>query len=104
MMSAVGRHEAVLTDRDIAEVNDYANSDHFNELERSVLQLAAEMTDTPVRIDEDNFARLKENFSSKQIVELCASISWENQRARLDHALGIESGGFYKEPSAAVTA
>ena len=96
MMSAVGSNDDVLTREDIVAIHDFEASDHFSELEKAVLRYATEMSSTPVRIDDDNFAILKENFSEKQLVELTANIAWENHRARFDHAFGIGSGGFYK--------
>lgn len=40
------------------------------------------------------FAALRTHFDEAQVVELTAAISWENYRARFDHALGIEAPGF----------
>jgi hypothetical protein len=34
------------------------------------------------------------------MIELTATIAWENYRARFDHALGIESQGFSEEGAA----
>jgi alkylhydroperoxidase family enzyme len=45
-------------------------------------------------VDEDLFSALKKEFSEAQLVELTVAITWENQRARFDHAFGIESEGF----------
>ena len=93
----MGRRASELTLTDIQKVPEYADGDHFNELEKAVLQYAAEMTETPVRMAEDNFEFLKSNFSPKQIVELTSSIAWENWRARYNHALGIESADFQSD-------
>ncbi len=54
------------------------------------------MTQTPVNVSEDLFAKLKICFTEPQLVELTATIAWENYRARFDHAFGIESEGFSK--------
>lgn len=96
-MSAVGRRSDVLSEVDLREVDDFANSQHFNKLEKAVLQYSSEVTNTPVRVDDANFATLKEHFSEKQLVELTTTIVWENVRARFDHAFGIESAGFHSE-------
>ena len=52
------------------------------------------MTRIPVEVPDALFARLRERFTEKQLVELTSAIAWENYRARYDHALGIESENF----------
>jgi alkylhydroperoxidase family enzyme len=52
------------------------------------------MTSAPVEVSNALFARLHEKFSEAQLVELTASIAWENYRARFDHAFGIEAENF----------
>src|SRR5207237_9421004 len=43
---------------------------------------------------ETLFAELHRQLNDEQMVELTATIAWENYRARFDHALGIEAQGF----------
>ena len=52
------------------------------------------MTRTPATVSDELYASLRNHFSERQLVELSSTISWENYRARFDHAFGIESGGF----------
>jgi len=52
------------------------------------------MTQTPVEVSESMFAKLREHFAEAQLVELTATIAWENYRARFDHAFGVEAEGF----------
>jgi alkylhydroperoxidase family enzyme len=52
------------------------------------------MTQTPVEVADALFAKLRENFTDAQLVELTATIAWENYRARFDHAFGVEAEGF----------
>lgn len=54
------------------------------------------MTQTPVEVNDALFAKLREKFTEAQMVELTASLAWENYRARFDHAFGIEAEGFTK--------
>ncbi|HYL84361.1 MAG TPA: hypothetical protein VE263_09010 [Candidatus Angelobacter sp.] len=75
---------------------EYAHSALFSETERIVLEYADEMTQTPVEVPEALFAKLHEKFSDAQIVELTATLAWENYRARFDHAFGVEAEGFAK--------
>lgn len=73
---------------------DYANSPLFSDLEKTVLQYADAMTHTPVEVPDALFERLREKFGEAEMVELTATIAWENYRARFDHAFGIEAEGF----------
>lgn len=72
----------------------YARSALFSDLEKAVLEYADAMTHTPVEVPDALFQRLREQFSEAQMVELTATIAWENYRARFDHAFGIEAEGF----------
>jgi len=66
----------------------------FSETERLVLEYADGMTRTPVEVKDELFTKLREKFNDAQLVELTASLAWENYRARFDHALGVEAEGF----------
>jgi len=59
-----------------------------------VLEYADAMTQTPVEVPEGLFSKLRGSFANEQLVELTATLAWENYRARFDHAFGIESEGF----------
>jgi alkylhydroperoxidase family enzyme len=72
----------------------YADSDAFSDVEKTVLEYAEAMTRTPVEVSAELFARLRAALSEEQIVELSAEIAWENWRARFNHALGVESQDF----------
>lgn len=73
---------------------EYATSPLFSDLEKTVLQYADAMTHTPVEVPDPLFQRLRETFSEAEMVELTATVAWENYRARFDHAFGIEAEGF----------
>ena len=83
-------------------LQDYRNSGLFSETEKLVLEYADAMTATPVEVAEALFARLREKFSNAQLVELTATLAWENYRARFDHAFGVEAEGFAKGSYCAV--
>lgn len=57
------------------------------------------MTATPAKVTPDLRERLKQRFSTPQLVELGAAIAWENYRARSNRVFGFESEGFYKPAS-----
>jgi alkylhydroperoxidase family enzyme len=75
---------------------EYRQSPLFSETERLVLEYADAMTRTPVEVPEALFARLRAKFTETQMVELTATLAWENYRARFDHAFGVEAEGFTK--------
>ena len=72
----------------------YRTSALFSETEKLVLEYADAMTQTPVEVADGLFAKLREKFSEAQLVELTATLAWENYRARFDHAFGVEAEGF----------
>ncbi len=72
----------------------YRTSPVFSETEKLVLEYVDAMTETPVEVSEALFAKLRGNFTEAQLVELTATIAWENFRARFDHAFGVEAEGF----------
>jgi alkylhydroperoxidase family enzyme len=72
----------------------YKSSALFSETERLVLEYADAMTQTPVEVPDALFAKLRENFTDAQLVELTTTLAWENYRARFDHAFGVEAEGF----------
>ena len=59
-----------------------------------MLEYADAMTQTPVEVPETLFAKLREKFTEAQMVELTATLAWENYRARFDHAFGVDAEGF----------
>jgi alkylhydroperoxidase family enzyme len=77
-------------------LEEYATSPLFSETEKLVLEYADGMTQTPVEVSDALFAKLREKLTDAQLVELTATLAWENYRARFDHAFGIEAEGFTK--------
>ena len=63
-------------------------------MERLVLEYADLMTQTPVEVPDAFFENLRAQFNPAQLVELTATIAWENYRARFNHAFGAESENF----------
>jgi 4-carboxymuconolactone decarboxylase len=78
----------------IEALPDYRSSALFSGTEKLVLEYADAMTQTPVELPEMLFAKLGEQFSETQLVELTATLAWGNYRARFDHAFGVEAEGF----------
>ncbi len=83
-----------LTEDQILDVLHYENSTAYSAEERLVLRLAEKMTQSPAATGAPLHAELSAHFTHRQLVELAATIAWENYRARFNHALGIQSAGF----------
>jgi alkylhydroperoxidase family enzyme len=67
----------------------------FNDTERLVIELADAMTDTPANVSDDLYARLRNQFSQEQLVQLGAQIAFENYRARWNRIFDVESDNLY---------
>jgi alkylhydroperoxidase family enzyme len=90
----VGR-KAGLTDEKLKNVlgNDLSI---FNEIERLVIELADAMVTAPSNISDDLYARLRQQFSEEQLMQLSAQIAFENYRARWNRVFDVESDHIYK--------
>jgi len=66
----------------------------FSALERLVIDYAEAMTKTPAEVTDELFSALQQHFNEAQLVELTASIAWENWRARFNWAFDIGAAGF----------
>jgi alkylhydroperoxidase family enzyme len=84
-----------IAEADIFELQNFRNSPRFSASEKTALEYAEEMCQTPVAVSDELFARLREHFEDDQIVELTASIAYENYRARFYHALEIGSDDLF---------
>ena len=73
---------------------DYRTSELFSVTEKQILEFADHMTQTPAEIPHALFENLRQQFNAAQLVELTATIAWENYRARFNHAFGAESENF----------
>jgi AhpD family alkylhydroperoxidase len=78
----------------LRELSMWRESDQFDALERLVIEYAEAMTRTPVEVPDELFARLREHFDERQIVELTMVVALENLYSRFNWSLGIEGEGF----------
>jgi alkylhydroperoxidase family enzyme len=72
----------------------YRDSGEFSELECLVLDYATAMSRTPTTVGDELFARLREHFDERQLVELTNVIALENMRARFNSAFDMTPAGF----------
>lgn len=83
-----------VTEEQIRDLPRYRESPAFSEEERLVIELAVEMAETPVEIPPDLSERLRRRFDEAQLIELAATIAWENHRARFNRVFGVRPAGF----------
>lgn len=68
----------------------------FNDTERLVIELADALTDTPSNVSDDLYARLRNQFSEEQLMQLGGHIAFENYRARWNRIFDVESDNLYQ--------
>lgn len=78
----------------IEELGDWRISTLFNDEEKIVLEYTEAITITEKRVNDDLFNHLKRFFSDDQIIELTATIAFQNMSAKFNTALDVPSQGF----------
>jgi alkylhydroperoxidase family enzyme len=91
--SAVGRASGI-TEAQLMDIPRFEESDAFDEREKLVLRMTVALTKTPVEASDELFASLRRHFDDAQLVELSATIAWENFRARFNRGFAIAPQGF----------
>ena len=85
-----------ISDGKINALPNYSTSDLYSEVERTTLEFADAMTITGRDVDEQLFARLRSFYDDDTIVELTATIAWENASSKFNRALRVPSQQFWK--------
>jgi AhpD family alkylhydroperoxidase len=83
-----------LTEAKIRDVAGWRDSDAYTDLEKMVLGYAEAMTETPPTVTDEQVAALRRHLDDAQLVELTTMVAVENQRSRINAALGLRSQGF----------
>lgn len=83
-----------LGDEQLLALHEAHDSGLFGEDELLVIDLAVGMTRTPGEVSDELMERVRERFGIKGTLELVHMIAWENNRARVNVALGIGAEGF----------
>ena len=85
-----------VSDDKINALADYANSDLYSEAECLALEFADAMTITGRDVSDELFARLRGFFDEDALVELTATIAWENASSKFNRALRVPSQQLWK--------
>jgi alkylhydroperoxidase family enzyme len=86
-----------VADEKILALNDYSTSPLYDEKERAALEYADCITITDREVDDELFDRLRGFFDEDALVELTATIAWENSSSKLNRALRVPSQGLWKD-------
>ena len=81
------------SDEELLALPRYRQSDLFTEREKLALDYTVAVMRTPVDVDDELFARMKEHFTDQQLVEITALLTVVNLD-RFNAAFAIGSAGF----------
>ena len=87
-------HNEGLDTEKVRQVPRWRESDAFTELERDVLEYAEAMTATPPTADEWMVQKLTDQIGVAAVVELTYIVALENERSRLNAAMGLATQGY----------
>jgi len=85
-----------VSDEKISALSDYANSELYKEEERLALEFADSMTITGRDVSDELFTRLRRFYDEEALVELSATIAWENASSKFNRALRVPSQQLWK--------
>ena len=80
----------------IEALPEYTSSPLYNEAERVALEYADTITVTGRDVSDELFARLREFYDDDAIVEITATIAWENASSKFNRALRVPSQNLWK--------
>jgi alkylhydroperoxidase family enzyme len=89
--------ELGIPDEKIEALPEYATSPLYTDAERVALEYADCMTNTGREVSDDLFARLRQFFDDDAIIELTATIAWENASSKFNRALRVPSQQLWKK-------
>jgi alkylhydroperoxidase family enzyme len=85
-----------LSDDEIAAIRE-GHFESFAPAEVALLGMADAMADTPSNVSEELYRDLRQHFSEEQLIELAATASLENFRARYNRVFDVGSDGLYRK-------
>lgn len=89
----IARTEGISEEKLVALL-DHDGNPALTDDEQLVVAFSAAISSSPAVVSDDLRARLEARFTRSQLAELAAEVAWENQRARLNQALGVRPAGF----------
>ncbi len=87
---------AGVADEKLLDIPNYRTSSIFTEREKIALEYADRITITELDVSDAFFAQVQQHFSDDEIVELTATIAWENCSSKFNRALRVDSQCLWK--------
>ena len=84
-----------MADEKILALPQYATSPLYTDAERVTLEYADSMTITGREVPDELFERLRRFYDEDAIVELTATVAWENCSSKFNRAMRIPSQRFW---------
>ena len=75
----------------ILDIPNYKTSSQFSDREKFALEYADRITISSLEVSEPFFVQLQSFFSDDEVVELTATIAWENCSSKFNRALRVDS-------------
>lgn len=88
-----------VSDEKIDALSDYASSELYSDAERVALEFADNTTITSREVSDELFGRLRSFYDEDALVELTATIAWENASSKFNRALRVPSQQLWKRRS-----
>lgn len=85
-----------VSEEKIDALPNYATSELYSQAERVALEFADAMTITGRDVSDELFARLRGSYDEDALVELTATIAWENASSKFNRALRVPSQQLWK--------
>lgn len=85
-----------VSDEKIDSLPNYSSSELYGEAERVALEFADSMTITGRDVGDELFERLRMFYDEDALVELTATIAWENASSKFNRALRVPSQQLWK--------
>ena len=87
-------HSQGLDTSKLAHIPSWRESDAFTPQERRVLEYAEAMSVTPPEVTDEMAEALRTDLGNEAFIELTMMVAVENERSRMNSALGLTSQGF----------
>lgn len=88
--------ELGISNEKLLALAEWESSPLFDEAERAALAYADAMTMTDRDVDDALFERVRAAFGDDALVELTATIAWENASSTFNRALRVPSQGLWR--------
>ncbi len=89
--------ELGITDAKIDALHEYSTSPLYTDPERVALEFADCMTITGQEVSDELFQRLQSFYADDAVIELTATIAWENASSKFNRALRVPSQQLWKK-------